>query len=130
MQILFRLIINAAALGVATRLVTGISYAGDGVLLLAVALVFGVLNVALKPVLMVLTFPFFIVTLGLFTFVLNAFLLWLTGAISSTLGLGFHVDGFRAAFLGGLVVSLVSLVLSMFVSHGDDRSHQGSRGRH
>ena len=130
MQILFRLIINAAALWVATRLVTGISYAGDGVLLLAVALVFGVLNVALKPVLMVLTFPFFIVTLGLFTFVLNAFLLWLTGAISSTLGLGFHVDGFRAAFLGGLVVSLVSLVLSMFVGHGDGRNHQGSPGRH
>lgn len=120
MHILVRLVINAAALWVATRVVAGITYTGDGVLLLLVALVFAVLNVALKPLLLILTFPFLLITLGLFTFVLNAFLLWLTGVISSSLGLGFQVDGFRAAFLGGLVVSLVSLVLSMFVR--DDTS--------
>lgn len=119
MQVVMRLLVNAAALWVATRVVDGISYAGGPVLLLGVALVFGVLNVALKPILAFLTFPFLLVTLGLFTFVLNAFLLWLTGAISSSLGLGFHVDGFRAAFLGGLVVSVVSLLLSFFVRSGD-----------
>lgn len=129
MQMLVRLIINAAALWVATRVVTGISYTGDGVLLLLVALVFGVLNVSLKPVLMVLTFPFLIITLGLFTFVLNALLLWLTGAISATLGLGFHVEGFGAAFLGGLVVSLVSLLLSLFVRHGDDHGYSAPHAR-
>ena len=119
MQLVMRLLVNAAALWVATRVVDGISYAGEPVLLLGVALVFGVLNVALKPILTFLTFPFLLVTLGLFTFVLNAFLLWLTGAISSSLGLGFRVDGFRAAFLGGLVVSVVSLLLSFFVRSGD-----------
>jgi len=129
MQMLVRLIINAAALWVATRVVTGISYTGDGVLLLLVSLVFGVLNASLKPVLMVLTFPFLIITLGLFTFVLNALLLWLTGAISATLGLGFHVEGFRAAFLGGLVVSLVSLLLSLFVGRGDDHGYSAPRAR-
>jgi putative membrane protein len=126
MHILVRLIINAAALWVATRLVPGISYTGDGATLFAVALVFGVLNVLVKPVLVVLTIPFLIVTLGLFTFVLNALMLWLTSAASTSLGLGFHVDGFGAAFIGGLVVTLVSFVLSLFVSSGKD----GKKDKH
>jgi putative membrane protein len=116
MRILIRLVINAAALWAAVRLVPGVSYTGDWQLLLVVALIFGVLNAALKPVLMILTLPFLVLTLGLFTFVLNALLLWMTGALSGAMGLGFHVDGFGAAFLGALVVSAVSLLLSMFVS--------------
>jgi len=120
MHILWRLLINAAALWVATRVVSGIAFTGDWPLLLGVALVFGVLNVSVKPVLTILTFPFLIVTLGLFTLVLNAVMLWLTGAVSEALGLGFHVQGFSAAFLGALVVSIVSFVLSMFVSSGKD----------
>jgi putative membrane protein len=115
MSILIRLLINAAALWVAVRLVDGVSFSGDWWLLLVVALVFGVLNVSVKPVLMLLTLPFFLVTLGLFTFVLNAFMLWLTSALAGALGLGFHVDGFGAAFVGALVVSIVSLVLSIVV---------------
>jgi putative membrane protein len=126
MHILVRLIINAAALWVATRLVPGISYTGDGATLFAVALVFGVLNVLVKPVLVVLTIPFLIVTLGLFTFVLNAVMLWLTSAASTSLGLGFRVDGFGAAFIGGLVVTVVSFVLSLFVSSGKD----GKKDKH
>ena len=59
------------------------------------------------------------ITLGLFTFVLNAFLLWTTSALSGAMGLGFHVEGFFAAFLGALVVSGVSILLSMFVSQSD-----------
>jgi len=116
--IIWRLLINAAALWVATRLVPGISFDGDWRLLFVVALVFGVLNVSVRPVLMLLTLPFLIVTLGLFTFVLNAFMLWLTSAISNTLGLGFHVEGFGAAFLGALVVTIVSFMLSLFVGSG------------
>jgi len=116
MSILIRLAINAAALWVAVRLVPGVSFTGDGRWLFAVALIFGVLNVSLKPLLILLTLPFLIVTLGLFTFVVNAFLLWLTSAVSAAVGLGFHVSGFGAAFVGALVVSGVSLVLSMFVS--------------
>ena len=118
MQIIWRLLINAAALWAATRLVPGISFDGDWRLLLAVALVFGVLNVALRPILILLTLPLFIVTLGLFTFVLNAVMLWLTGRVSDALRLGFHVDGFGAAFFGALVVTIVSFLLSLFVASG------------
>jgi putative membrane protein len=116
MSIIVRLVVNAVALWVATQLVPGITYTGDGVSLLGVALVFGVLNVILKPVLLILTLPFLIITLGLFTLVLNAVMLWLTSAASSSLGLGFHVDGFVPAFLGALVVSVVSFAMSLFVS--------------
>jgi putative membrane protein len=115
MHILWRLLINAAALWVATRVVSGISFTGDWVRLLVVALVFAVLNVSVKPVLMLLTLPALILTLGLFTFILNALMLWLTSAASDALGLGFHVDGFWSAFLGALVVSVVSFALSLLV---------------
>jgi putative membrane protein len=118
MWIVWRLLINAAALWAATRLVPGISFTGDWRLLFVVALVFGVLNVSVRPVLMLLTLPLFILTLGLFTFVLNALMLWLTGAISDALDLGFHVAGFGAAFLGALVVTVVSFMLSLFVASG------------
>jgi putative membrane protein len=122
MSILLRLLINAAALWVATRIVNGISFTGDVPTLLGVALVFGVLNAVLRPILMVLTIPFLIITLGLFTFVLNAVMLLITSAASDALGLGFRVDGFGSAFLGALVVSVVSFALSMFV--GDDRQRK------
>jgi putative membrane protein len=121
MQILWRLLINAAALWAATRLVSGIAFDGDWRLLLLVALVFGVLNVAVRPILILLTLPLFIVTLGLFTFVLNAVMLWLTGAVSDAMGLGFHVSGFGAAFLGALVVTVVSFMLSLFVGSARER---------
>lgn len=122
MNVILRLLINASALWVATRVVTGISYTGEWSLLLVVALVFGVLNVVVRPILILLSLPFLIVTLGLFLFVLNAALLLLTSAISGALGLGFHVEGFGAAFLGGLVVSVVSMALSLFAGSG--QSHQ------
>ena len=125
MTILIRLLINAAALWAAVRLVPGVSFTGDWQRLLLVALVFGVLNVSLKPLLVVLTLPFLVVTLGLFTFVVNAALLWTTSALSGALGLGFHVSGFGAAFVGALVVSFVSVLLSMFVSQSDKKRATG-----
>ena len=123
MRILWRLLINAAALWAATRVVPGLSFDGDWRLLFAAALIFGVLNAAVRPVLWVMTLPLLVITLGLFTFVLNAFMLWLTGAISDRLGLGFHVAGFGAAFLGALVVSIVSFLLSLFVASEHQREH-------
>jgi putative membrane protein len=71
-----------------------------------------------------MTLPLLIVTLGLFTFVLNALMLWLTGAVSDWLGLGFQVEGFGAAFLGAVVVSVVSFMLSLFVA-SNRRQPQG-----
>ena len=124
MSLFSKLLINSAALWVAVRLVEGVSFTGEWWLLVVVAVVFGVLNVCVKPVLMLLTLPFFLITLGLFTFVLNASMLWLTGVLSGALQLGFHVDGFGAAFLGALVVSLVSFVLSIAVSQPAARTHR------
>jgi len=116
MHFLVRLLINAAALWVAIHIVPGLAYQGEWTSLFLVALVFGVLNASVRPLLKILTFPLLILTLGLFTFVINALMLWLTGWISDRLHLGFHVAGFWPAFLGALVVSVVSLMLSLFVS--------------
>jgi|SRR6185503_12192964 putative membrane protein len=114
MPFLIRLLVNAAALWVATRIVPGVSYSGGALPLLGVALVFGVVNAVISPVLKILTFPIIILTLGIFALVINGLMLMLTSGLSSALGLGFHVRGFWAAFWGALVVSLVSTMLSLF----------------
>jgi len=114
MHFLLRTLINAAALWVAIQLVDGIDHRGGWLSLLVVALVFGALNASVRPLLKLLSLPFLIVTLGLFIFVINALMLRLTGWVSGLLGLGFYVEGFWAAFLGGLIVSVVSLILSIF----------------
>ena len=116
MRFLVRLLVNAAALWVATRLVSGVTYSGGWLPFLGVALVFGIVNAFIRPVAKVLTFPLIILTLGIFALVVNGLMLLLTSKLAGALGLGFHVSGFRAAFLGALVVSIVSTVLSMFVS--------------
>src|ERR1044072_8522330 len=108
MTFLIRLLVKAAGLYVATRIVPGVSYSGGTLAFLGVALVFGVVNAFIRPVAKILTFPIIIVTLGIFALVVNGLMLWLTISISSALGLGFHVSGFWAAFWGGLVVSVVS----------------------
>ncbi|SRR2546422_545064 len=115
MRLLLRILINAAALWAATEIVPGVRHTGPWTSLLLVALVFGVLNVLVRPILKLLTCPLILLTLGLFTFVINAVMLWLTGAISESLGLGFHVDGFVPAFLGALVVTIVALILSVIL---------------
>lgn len=115
MTFILRLLINAAALWVAIRIVPGVTYQGDWIYLFLVSLVFGILNALLRPLLKLLTCPLLVLTLGLFTFVINALILWLTSALSGSLGIGFHVSGFWAAFLGALVVSIVSVLLSLFV---------------
>ena len=115
MPFLIRLLVNAAALWVATQVVSGVTFDGGLLPMLGVALVFGVVNALLRPVAKILTFPIIIVTLGIFALVINGLMLWLTSSLSSALGLGFHVSGFWAAFWGAIVVSLVSLVLSMLI---------------
>jgi putative membrane protein len=121
MPFLTRLLVNAAALWVATRLVSGVTFEGSWLPFLGVALVFGVMNAFIRPVLKLLTFPIIILTLGIFSLVVNGFMLMLTSSLSSALGLGFHVNGFWPAFWGALVVSIVSTLLSMLVTDGSDR---------
>ena len=113
MRFIVRLLINAAALWVATRIVPGVSYTGGWMPIFGVALVFGVVNAIIRPVAKILTFPIVVLTLGLFLLVINGLMLWLTSALSDALALGFHVRGFWAAFWGALVVSIVSALLSL-----------------
>ena len=122
MPFLIRLLVNAAALWVATRLVPGVSFDGGTLPFLGVALVFGVVNAFVRPLMQILTFPLILVTLGLFLLVVNGLMLWLTSSLSASLGLGFHVSGFWAAFWGAIVVSLTSLILSLLIR---DRPRSG-----
>lgn len=108
-------LLNAAALWVAAWLVPGLDFRGTVVQLLLVAAVFGLVNSLIRPILTVLTCPLIVVTLGLFTLVINGLMLLLTGALSERWGLGFAVSGFWAAFFGGLVVGMVSAVLSVML---------------
>ena len=120
MRFLLRLLVTAAALYAAVNLVPGLQWHGDALGLIGVALVFGVLNALVRPLLGLLTCPLVFLTLGLFVLVLNAVMLWMTAWVSIRLGLGFVIDGFVPAFLGALVVSVVSAVLSVFVGGRSD----------
>ncbi|MGH7621104.1 MAG: phage holin family protein, partial [Gemmatimonadaceae bacterium] len=88
---------------------------GSVLALAGVAIVFGVLNAIVRPILTFLSFPLLIVTLGFFIFVLNAVMLMLTSGLASRLGIDCHVSGFGAAFWGAIVVSIVSFLLSIFI---------------
>ena len=124
MSLLLRLVASAVALWVASVLVEGVdvttSTTQDKVLtLLAVAVVFGLVNAVIKPVVTFLAFPFYVLTLGLLTFVVNGLLLWLTGTLSSDLGLEFAVDGFWPGVWGALVVTIVSFAISLVLPDRD-----------
>jgi putative membrane protein len=87
-----------------------------------VAVVFGLVNAIIRPILAMLTCPLVLLTLGLFVFVLNALMLWLTSVIAESLGLNFQVDGFLAAFVGALIVGVVSTVLNVLVGEKKERA--------
>jgi putative membrane protein len=112
-SLLLHWVLNAAALWIAAYLLPGLDFRGGVTDLLVVAAVFGVVNSLLRPILTVLTCPLIVLTLGLFTLVINALMLLVTGWLSARWDLGFTVSGFWAAFLGGLVVGFVSLLLSL-----------------
>jgi putative membrane protein len=120
MSFLLRLIINAVALLITAYVIPGIQLGAarphpttnDWITLLIVALIFGLVNAAIRPILILLSLPLEIITLGLFIFVINAFMLLLTSWIARALGLGFRVDRFLTALLGALIISIVSFVLN------------------
>ena len=119
-----RWLINAVALYAAVALLTGHGITpinNDWLSFVWLALIFGLLNAFLKPLLGFLTCLFNILTLGLFTLVINTFLFWLTGIIGANFNIGFLVYGFWPAFLGGLIVSVVSIVLTMIFK--DEMKH-------
>lgn len=108
-------VLNAAALWAAASIVPGLEFTGGLGHLLLVAAVFGVVNSTLRPLLTILTCPLIVLTLGLFTLVINALMLLITGWLSTSWNLGFTVAGFWAAFWGGLVVGAVSMILSLLL---------------
>ena len=112
-RFLLRWIINVAAFYAAILLVQGIQYSGAWTGVLVLALIAGLLNAFIRPLLQLLTCPLIILTLGLFTLVINTLIFWGTAAIGSALGISIAVDGFWSAFLGALVVSVVSVILSL-----------------
>jgi putative membrane protein len=104
---IIRLLLNGLALFLAAQLVPGIEVKGFGTALLA-ALILGIVNTFIRPVLVFFTLPISFLTLGLFIFVINALLFWLVGSLVP----GLEVDGFLSAFLGAIIVSLISWVLN------------------
>ena len=118
-RFLIRWGINAVALYVALSLPGIHPQSSSWLSYILLALIFGVINAFLGPVLKILTCPLILLTLGIFTLLVNTFLFYLAGYIGTRFGVGFTVDGFWSAFLGSLVVSVVSIVLSLFFR--DDR---------
>ncbi|MEU3612614.1 phage holin family protein [Streptomyces sp. NPDC006872] len=117
-------IANAAALAVAVWALGDITLNGDStgektVTLIVVALLFGLVNFLVKPIVKLLTFPLFILTLGLITLVVNALMLLLTSWLADSLDLSFQVEGFWTAIVGGLIISVVSWALNVVLPDGD-----------
>jgi putative membrane protein len=118
--LLLKVVVNALALAAAAWLLGGITVTGSGhgqgqrvVTLVVVAVIFGVVNALVRPVVKLLSLPFIIVTLGLLIFVINALMLLLTSWLAGQLGVGFHVSGFWTAVVGAVIVSVVTWVLDL-----------------
>jgi putative membrane protein len=126
MRLILRLLANAAALAIATWALSGITLTGSSttnqiVTLLIVALIFGILNAIIKPIFALVTIPLLLLTLGLFLIVINACMLLLTSWLAGLFNLGWHVEGFWTAVLGGLIISVVSFVLNVFLPDGNKK---------
>ena len=120
MHFLLRLAISAAALAVATAVLPGIQLTTGSttekvLTLIAVALIFGVINAVLKPIIKTIGCLFYLLTLGLVALVVNALLLWLASAVAGWLKLPFHITGFVPAFLGALIIGVVTWLLSVLI---------------
>ena len=112
-RIIMRWLVSTLAIFVAVLVVPGIEFSGPGWELGVVAALFGVINVLLRPLIMLLTCPLILLTFGLFGLVINAAMLLLTAQIAAIGGLMFRIDGFWPAVLGGLLISVVTLVFNI-----------------
>jgi putative membrane protein len=120
MTILLRILVSAAALGVAAWVVPGIVVSGHSDAsragtLLVVAIIFGIINMLLKPIIKTIGCAFYVLTLGLIAIVVNGLLLWLASWVAGKLNLPFHVTGFVAAVEGALIVAVVSWALHLLI---------------
>ena len=123
MKFVTRLFINAVAIAVDVYVVPGIDLGGKLSSLIWLALIFGLINALLRPIIKLFTFPLIFLTLGLFSLVINSFLFWLTSVIGQGFGMGLEIADpvFWNSLLGGLVVSIVSTILSVIFKDGRKR---------
>jgi putative membrane protein len=122
MSFIVRILVNAVALWVAVLVVPGLDHTGSIWSLLAVALIFGLVNALVRPIVLLLTCPLVVLTLGLFVIVVNALMLSLTIWLSGLFNLGFTSDGFFwATILGALVISVVSWFANLFIKDPGER---------
>jgi putative membrane protein len=124
-------LINAAALALAARFIPGIDITGDSawVAVALMAVIFGLVNALIRPLVRFLTCLINMITLGLFTLVINTLMLMLSSWIAEQLSVGFRVDGFFPAFLGALLISVVSFVLSVIFQDRGGRKNGSKRDR-
>ena len=126
MRWILRLLANAAALAIATWILSGITLTAPTTarkvfVLLVVALIFGVLNAIIRPIFALFTAPLILLTLGLFLIVINACMLLLTSWLAGLFDLGWDVDGFWTAVLGAIIISIVSFILNVFLPDPDNK---------
>jgi len=124
-QLVVKIVVNAVAIWVATAVVPGVDASGDGtgrmiITLLVVGAIFGVVNALVKPIVKLFSIPFYILTLGLFAFVVNAFMLEIVSWLSDKLDISFHIDNFFWSAIGAaIVVTFVSMVLNLVLPDSD-----------
>jgi putative membrane protein len=110
--LILQIMINALSIAVAVRFVDHITFTGEWWKMIIIGAVFGIVNSIIKPIVTIFTFPLIILTLGLFTLIINTLMLLLTANLSGPLNLGLHIAGFWPAFKGAVIISIVSVLLS------------------
>jgi putative membrane protein len=120
-SVVLKWLITSLAIFAAIYLVPGIHFTGPGWQLGIIAAIFSMVNLLLRPILMLITCPMIILTLGLFSVAINALMLILTANVAVYLGIEYSIDSFTTAFIGALVISFTSLVLNMLAGEGNVR---------
>ena len=116
MKLILRIIINAVAIWLTAMIVSGLNFNGDILGLLVVAVIFGLVNAFIRPIVKLFSLPLTVVTLGLFTLVINALMLWLTVGLASALSLSGNIfQNFITVFISALIISIISTVLNWFL---------------
>jgi putative membrane protein len=124
-QLIVKVVVNAVAIWVATAVVPGVEVSGDGaartiITLAVVGAIFGLVNALVKPIVKLFSLPFYILTLGLFAFIVNAFMLEIVSWLSDQWNISFHIDDFFWSAIGAaIVVTFVSMVLNLVLPDGD-----------
>jgi len=120
-SVILKWLITSLAIFAAIYLVPGIHFTGPGWQLGIIAAIFSMVNLLLRPILMLITCPMIILTLGLFSVAINALMLMLTANVAIYLGIEYSIDSFTTAFIGALVISFTSLILNMLAGEGSVR---------